>query len=135
MITSFLVGTVTVPLIAALFKNEIANFYKALTVFSTRPFDEDRDPNTPDSCQLYNAASGEWQDILIERYAFSLNKNKRGVFVYHPIDGKLAPKKDWAAERIPLIQWADMRKRTIPQPLAAQLEEDLSRNLARNTSG
>ncbi|MGB2925846.1 MAG: hypothetical protein WBB82_11150 [Limnothrix sp.] len=103
MFEEFWLSTLLLPLLIVLLKSEIANLYKSWGVFKTRSFDEDRDPNTPDSCQVYDVASGEWRDILIVRYAFSLNKNKRGVFVLHPADGKLELNQKWAAERIPLL--------------------------------
>ncbi|MGA1624310.1 MAG: hypothetical protein ACO4AJ_01535, partial [Prochlorothrix sp.] len=56
-INQFLLGTVLFPLLAALFKNEISNLYKSWTIYNARPFDADRDPNTPDRCQLHSAAT------------------------------------------------------------------------------
>ena len=101
-------GTAILPLFVILLKKEFINLYKSWSVFQTRPFDEDRDPNSPDSCQVYDNATGQWNDILIARYSFSFDKNKRGVFVFHPIDGELGIGKEWSAERIPLLIWADM---------------------------
>ncbi|AFY38084.1 hypothetical protein Lepto7376_1751 [[Leptolyngbya] sp. PCC 7376] len=131
---NFWIGTVIVPLFVILLKKEIVNLYKSWSVFQTRPFDEDRDPSTPDSCQIYNTATGEWNDIFIARYSFSLDKNNRGVFVFHPVDGKLGADKDWAAERIPLLVWADMRKRQMPKPLDSDLEKILESKFSQSTN-
>ncbi|WP_282956448.1 hypothetical protein [[Limnothrix rosea] IAM M-220] len=38
--------------------------------------------------------------------------------------------KDWAAERIPLDAWSDMRKRQLPQPLSSEIEEALAQKLS-----
>lgn len=124
---NFWLSTIIFPLLVILLKKEITNLYKSWSVFQTRPFDEDRDPSSPDSCQVYNDATGEWNDILIARYSFSFDKNKRGVFVFHPIDGQLGADKEWAAERIPLLIWADMRKRQMPKPLGSDLEKVLEK--------
>lgn len=109
-INQFLLGTVLFPLLAALFKNEISNLYKSWTIYNARPFDADRDPNTPDRCQLHSAATGNWSNILIERYCFSLNQNEAGVYIRH-----LLPDGKTSAERIPLLAWAGMRKRKMPE--------------------
>lgn len=130
MFENFWLGTLLLPLVAVLLKSEIANAYKSWTVFNSRSFDEDRDPDTPDSCQVYNSATGQWNDVLIVRYGFALNKNKRGVFVLHPVDGKLGSGKEWAAERISLLAWADMRKRKLPTSLDADLEVIVSQKIA-----
>lgn len=110
-----LLGTVLLPILAALFKREIAALYKAWAIYNSRPFDRDRNPNTPDQCQLYNPATGDWEEVLIEKYSFSLNRDKRGVFICHAVtDGAGGPTR-WARERIPFDVWADMRKRTLPE--------------------
>ena len=127
---NFWVGTILIPLLIVLLKSEITNIYKSWTVFHARAFDKDRDPNTPDSCQILNGATGQWGEILIERYSFSWDKNKRGVFVLHPVDNKLGLNKEWAAERIPLLVWADMRKRELPKPLPLEMEEALAKKLS-----
>ncbi|MEY2978175.1 MAG: hypothetical protein ACO3NK_02150 [Prochlorotrichaceae cyanobacterium] len=109
-INNYLLGSIVLPLLAGLFKNEISNLYKAWTVYKSRPFDADRDPNTPDRCQLQSAATGEWSDITIEKYCFSLNSDVAGVYITHQLpDGKTA------SERIPLTVWAGMRKRSMPK--------------------
>ena len=130
ILENFWIGTIIVPLFVILLKKEIIKLYKSWSVFQTRPFDEDRDPNSPDSCQVYDSATGQWNDILIARYSFSLDKNQRGVFVFHPVDGQLGADKDWAAERIPLLVWADMRKRQRPKPLDSELAKVLKDKFA-----
>lgn len=129
MFENFWFATFLLPLLAVLLKSEIANLYKSWTVFHRRSFDQDRDPDTPDSCQVYDDATGQWNDVLIVRYGFALDKNKRGVFVLHPVDGKLGKDKQWAAERISLLVWADMRKRKLPTSLEADLEVIVSQKI------
>lgn len=125
MFDNFWLATIILPLFAILLKSEIVDLYISWTVFKSRSFDEDRDPDTPDRCQIYDEATGQWHDVLISHYAFSLDKNKRGVFVFHPVDGKLGINKKWAAERIPLLAWAKLRTRKMPTPLDSQLEQIL----------
>ena len=106
-------GTLLLPLLIALFKSEIAALYQSWAIYNSRPFDRDRNPDTPDRCQLYNSATGEWEDILIEKYQFSVDRDKRGVFIRHAVnDGETVL---WARERIPFDVWATMRKRTVPK--------------------
>ncbi|MEM0979920.1 MAG: hypothetical protein AAGH78_06560 [Cyanobacteria bacterium P01_H01_bin.58] len=106
------IGTFLLPLLLALFKREIASLYQSWAIYHSRPFDQDRNPNTPDRCQLYNPSTGLWENILIEKYEFSLNQDKRGVFICHPV---AEDEKTWARERIPFDVWASMRKRTMPE--------------------
>lgn len=105
-------GTLLLSLVVALFKREIGSLYTSWAIYNSRPFDQDRDPSTPDRCQLYDASTGAWEDILIEKYQFSLNRDKRGVFICHSVPDKNGV---WARERIPFDIWADMRKRTMPE--------------------
>ncbi|NER80597.1 MAG: hypothetical protein F6K42_13685 [Leptolyngbya sp. SIO1D8] len=106
-------GTLLFPLLIALFKQEIASVYQSWAVYNSRPFDKDRNPNTPDRCQLYNSATGSWETILIEKYQFSLDRDRRGVFICHAIGDQEV--KQWARERIPFDVWAGMRKRSLPE--------------------
>ena len=109
-------GTLLFPLIIALFKREIGNLYQSWAIYNSRPFDQDRKPDTPDRCQLYNAATGGWENILIERYQFSWKQDKRGVFICHTVAN--GDTIELARERISFDVWASMRKRTIPEPEA-----------------
>lgn len=109
-INKFVLGTVLLPLLAALFKNEISSLYRTWVLYKNRDFDADRDPNTPEFCQLHNPGTGSWSDIQIQRYCFSLNQNKSGVYIRHLLaDGKTAE------ERIPFVVWDGMRKRKMPE--------------------
>ncbi|MEL7315667.1 MAG: hypothetical protein AAFN08_12005 [Cyanobacteria bacterium J06559_3] len=115
-------GTLLLPLALALFKREIGSLYQSWAIYNSRPFDQDRKPDTPDRCQLYNSSTGKWEDILIEKYEFSWKQDQRGVFVCHPVaiaDGSI----QWAKERIPFDVWATMRKRTMPEPESKSLSE------------
>lgn len=105
----FPLNTLILPLLAALFKREISNLYTTWTLYKNRQFDQDGDPNTPEFCQLYNSATGGWADIKIERYLFSFDQNKAGVYILH-----LLPDGKTAAERIPFLVWDGMRKRNLP---------------------
>lgn len=106
-------GTLVLSILVALFKRELGSLYVSWAVYHSRPFDQDRNPSTPDRCQLYDPSSGGWENILIEKYQFSLSQDKRGVFICHPVtEGDTL---HWARERIPFDVWAKMRKRTMPQ--------------------
>lgn len=98
----WIIGAVLLPVIAAVFKKEIGGLWKAWSIYRARPFDEDRDPNTPSTCQVLNGATGKWGDIIIEQYVMSLKKSKRGVYLKYPTGER---------EKISLLDWADMRKR------------------------
>lgn len=105
------IGTLLLSLVAAVFKRELVSLYQSWSIYNSRPFDQDRQPDTPDHCQLYD--QGKWEDILIEKYQFSLKQDERGVFICHKVtDGGSVR---WARERIPFDEWAKMRKRTIPK--------------------
>ena len=101
---SFMVSAVALPVVAGIFKNEISNLFKALDAYTSRPFDTDRNPDTPEVCELLNGATGQWGKIEIERYKMSLSKSKRGVFIKYP---------GGQQEKISLVAWAKMRKRSI----------------------
>ena len=87
------------------FKNEIGNLLKAWKVYSLRSFDQDGNPLTSDKAQLLNNATGQWGDIIIEKYVFSFNARTRGVYIRYPDGGR---------EKIALVDWANMRKRVPP---------------------
>ena len=122
-------GTVLLSLIVALFKREIGSLYQSWAIYNSRPFDQDRKPDTPDKCQLYNSATGEWENILIEKYQYSWRRDKRGVFICHPVTH--GDTTQWARERIPFDVWASMRKRTLP---VAEVKQPLEINLPANKS-
>jgi hypothetical protein len=98
----WMVGAVVLPVLAGIFKNELGGLWKAWSVYKARPFDNDRDPDTPSTCELFNASSGLWEPVEIERYRMSLKKGERGVFLRYP---------DGTREKISLVEWAGMRKR------------------------
>lgn len=106
-------GTLLLPLAVALFKREIASLIRSWAIYNSRPFDQDRKPDTPDRCQLYNEATGIWENILIEKYQFAWRRDQSGVFIRHPIQGDDVAQ--WSRERIPFDVWATMRKRTMPK--------------------
>ncbi|MGF1521705.1 MAG: hypothetical protein ACFBSF_05225 [Leptolyngbyaceae cyanobacterium] len=116
-------GTLLLPLVVALFKREIGSLYQSWAIYNSRPFDQDRKPDTPDRCQLYNSSTGEWEDILIEKYKFSWKQDQRGVFICHPVATKDDNTMQWAKERIPFDVWATMRKRTMPEPESRFVDE------------
>ncbi|NJN20122.1 MAG: hypothetical protein HC812_01565 [Leptolyngbya sp. RL_3_1] len=107
-------GTLLFSVVAAVFKGEIASLYRSWGIYNARPFDQDRQPDTPDRCQLHNPSTGGWEDILIEKYQFSLRPDQSGVFICHTVtnDGNTYQ----ARERISFDDWAKMRKRTMPSP-------------------
>jgi hypothetical protein len=93
------------PIIIAFFKNEIGNVLTAWKVYRLRSFDVDGNPTTEDRVQLLNGATGEWGDAVIEKYVFSLNAKRRGVYLRYPDGGR---------EKVGLLDWAGFRKRTPP---------------------
>jgi len=107
------IGAAFVSFVVGLFKKEIATMWKAWKVYKSRPFDSDRDPDTPDRCEVLggNAQGGtEWKEVEIVKYKMSRNADLRGVYINHLLD---SGKK--AAEKIPLVTWGDLRKRAIPK--------------------
>lgn len=101
-----LIKVLIIPVVLGFFKTEIANLITAWNVYRKREFDRDGDPDSPDKAQLLNGSTGQWGDITIEKYVFSLNSAERGVYVLYPDGGR---------ERISLINWAKMRKRWPPE--------------------
>mgnify|MGYP001796495744 CR=1 FL=1 len=106
-------GTLLFSIVAAVFKQEIASLYRSWSIYNSRPFDQDRQPGTPDRCQLYNRATGGWEDILIEKYQFSLKPEQSGVFIRYTIKNGGCTR--WSQEHISFDDWAKMRKRTRPK--------------------
>lgn len=104
-----LIKILIVPVGLAFFKNEIGNLFKAWGVYRLRAFDQDGNPATSDKAQLLNGATGQWGDIVIEKYVFSISARKRGVYIRYPDGGR---------EKIMLVNWANMRKR-MPPPVTS----------------
>jgi len=100
-----LIGMIVIPVVVGIFKTEIFNFFKAWSIYRARPFDKDRNPNTPDSCQVLCTATGKWISITILKYVMSFDKVKRGVYIRY---------YNQTEEKLSLIDWANMRKRTKP---------------------
>lgn len=100
-----LIKILIIPVFLTFFKNEIGNLLKAWNVYKLRAFDLDGNPGTPDKAQLLNGATGQWGDIMIEKYVFSFSAKTRGVYIRYPDGGR---------EKIMLVDWAKMRKRTPP---------------------
>ena len=109
-LNSWLITVILLPIIAGLFKKEIGDLVTAWKVYKSRPFDADRDSKSPDRCELLNAATGEFVEVEIQKYVFSINRDVRGVYINH-----LLPDGRKSAEKISLIEWATMRKRHIPK--------------------
>lgn len=100
---------ILIPAAAAFFKEELNSFLDDWRIYHSRPFDKDRNPNTPDYCQLFYEATGQWKMVAIERYTFGILPSARKVWIRHPIpDGR------WAQEKISLSKWAQLRKRACP---------------------
>jgi hypothetical protein len=118
------VGVAVGAVILAMFKDETINGVKALRVFHARPFDKDRDPDTPDRCQLFNEATGEWDDIIILKYKFSFNPDIRGAYIAH-----LLGETYMAKEKIPLVKWVDMRKRHMPEEIKDKYKSILNTSI------
>lgn len=93
----------------AYMKSHIIDFFTAVHAYHVRPFDTDRNPNTPELAQLFNPGPGTWDDIEITKYVFSIWRSKRGVYVEFILpDGKRA------ATKYQLADWAKMTKRHMP---------------------
>jgi len=98
-----------IPILGAMFKNEVGNLMNAWYVYRFRRFDN-RDPDRPDECQLFNPATGQFEDILIDAYIFHWKRSKRGVFIRHILGNDT-----YAAEKITLVDWPKFRKRHMPK--------------------
>jgi hypothetical protein len=93
---------VILPVLAGIFKNEIGMLFKSWNAYRNRPFDTDGDPETPETCEILNGATGEWVPVEILRYCWSPKATKRGVWIKYA---------DGGVEKFKLVDWADMRKR------------------------
>lgn len=97
------------------FKNQIKYFFTALAFYLRRPYDRDRDPKSPDRCQIFNPGNGKYETVYI-RHHFSLRRHENGVYVHWPI--KRAEDDSeylYSTARVPFDQWADWRKRGPPK--------------------
>ena len=110
MNTDLLWTMILLPVFAGIFKSEIANTWAAWCVYKDRPFDLDRDPNTPEICMMCNGATGEWGLVIIHRYVFwRLQSARRGVWFSHVTrDGLLS-------RHVGLIEWGKLPKGAVTQ--------------------
>jgi hypothetical protein len=78
-------------------KTEVANIIKAYRVFKSKKFP------SGSKVQLLNEATGKWGYIVtVEKYIFSLNSDRRGVYIRYSDGGK---------EKISILKWFSWRKR------------------------
>lgn len=74
------------PTIVTTFKDAVARWYNEASVYLIRPFDTDRDPNTPEICRVTNA-DGKRELVVIHRYKyFGLSAATRGVWYSYVTD-------------------------------------------------
>jgi len=102
---NWLWAIVILPVVAGFFKAEIGKLFTAWNVYRLRAFDADGNPATSDKVQILNVATGEWGDVTIKRYVFSLSSRTRGVYLEYP---------DGGHEKVSFLLWATFRKRTGP---------------------
>jgi len=105
LMNNWLWTLVVFPIIIGVFKTELGNIWKAWRTYQLRAFDADGNPATSDRVQLLNGATGEWGDAIIEKYKFTLNAKKRGVYLLYPDGGR---------EKVSFLDWAGFRKRVPP---------------------
>ena len=105
MIDNYVVAAIVLPAIVAVFKTQITNLFTAWSIYHLRTFDLDGNPDTPDKVQIMHRDTGEWIDVIIEKYLFWSTAKKRGVYLLYPDGGR---------ERVSFIVWAGFRKRTPP---------------------
>lgn len=113
------------PCFAGIFKKEIGNLWTAWCIYKDRPFDEDRNPTTPDICLMCNPATGKWSTIVIHHYQFwKLKSSARGVTFSHVV-------KDGLQERhVGLIEWGGMAKSKLIKPMNPKTAQLLERHQA-----
>lgn len=141
-------SAVTVAALKQAFGDYVAYLIEAFLYMRRRPWDENRDPDEPDKCQVFNDASGEWQDIYIYDYKFGLNRHKNGVYIAYPVYSKeeiigyemekqadgsyeVVPIKTGgkylgeATRRVPVREWKAMKKRHLPKNLGLNTDKGL----------
>ena len=104
LMNNWIVAAIILPVLINIFKAEIGGLFTAWNVYRLRAFDADGNPATSDRVQILCRATGEWVDATI-KYKFSLSTKKRGVYLRYPDGGR---------EKIGLIAWANLRKRSPP---------------------
>ena len=108
VMNNWLVVAIVLPLVIGFFKTEIGNLIIAYNVYRLRAFDADGNPDTEEPVQILNGATGEWGDVVVERYRFWAHKKERGVYLRYPDGGR---------EKVSFLAWAGWRKR-VPPPRA-----------------
>ena len=97
MTNNWVLATLVIPVIIAAFKSELAKLVTIWVAYRRKIF------NVGDRVQLFNGAVGVWADVVtVERYVFSLNSAKRGVYLRYP---------DKGLEKVAILDWQSWRKR------------------------
>lgn len=112
--SNWLWAAVVFPVLIGFFKNEIGKIIKSWNIYRLRSFDLDGNPFTEDHLQILNSATGQWGDITIERYIFSMSSRTRGVYLRYPDGGR---------EKVSFILWAGFRKRTAPKEVGCHNQD------------
>jgi len=69
------------PVLVGVFKSEIGKIITSWRIYRSRPFDTDRDTDTPEICMLGNPATGGSSYCVILDYIFWAKSVNRGVDV------------------------------------------------------
>lgn len=91
-------STVIWPVLAWMFKSEIGKLFTVWNIYRLRKFDNEV------WIEILNEGNGQWDSVWIDRYVFSLNAKKRGVYIRYP---------NGAEEKIGFVDWGRLRKRKI----------------------
>ena len=122
--TNWVLTVLLLPVLATIFRAELAKLWFAWCIYNDRPFDLDRNPGTPDPCMTFNPATGTWGLVVIHRYSFwKLRSVDRGVWFSHVTgDGnKLRPR------HVGLIEWGQLQKAELERPIDADTRRFLNR--------
>lgn len=70
MSIDWIITVVMVPAFIVMMKDQIIGVWQDWQLYSTRLYDSDGDPNTPDICQLCHSGTGEKFMCIVEQYIF-----------------------------------------------------------------
>ena len=69
---SWLWSFILLPFIVGFSKSYINSFLQDYSIYKNRMFDDDQNPKTGQSCYIKSSATGNWSQIVVSEYTFSI---------------------------------------------------------------
>lgn len=122
--------SIVIPVIMMIFKSLLGDEIRYWLIFMycyfNRPFDVDRNPDTPDWAMIFNRGNGNWECCSLT-FRFGLIKQKSGVYIHYYDE-------DWRhrfTQRVSFEEWRSLDKAKLSK---FNLPSGLQRHLNANSS-